>query len=1109
MLMKTLSHPNFAPDSLWLRKQRHSGTAGNVLIYVVVLMLIFGTLSVAMVSLFTSSTASTATRNDTRRSRYLSEAGVRYAIGELRQADFEEDIIIDPLNTLTYTVSGAGSFDINIFSPWFDSNASVDSPANISLSVPLGELPDDFIAPNGAGVWVVNYDYITGTGPDITTMRDRVASYTKDDDTNLTIGLTSDFVANQDERVCLAVEPSQAQAGLNEGDDLFVVRDARLFFPAFNGAININRVDYAYERLVDDEANNRVILENITASQFPNVLPAFPLNVEGDVGGTYSGDFVILSPRNYMVMAEGTSDEVSYGNSYLQGMSAYDHSLIQPGSREPDITAEDLVSNLSEQETDTRFFETNLVDYELEIGGGTTNEFGSAFFDASMNIGGERDYCQQGACLFNLGVRVFFLMDFNQQGEGITFTLTSLGPELAPINSASSVGGDIELSELMGYAGDSRIVPNADPLNDSDFLATNPNDRGLDPPKIAVEFDTRTNNRIDDPPPDYCVGLNAESNLRNDPLAGNEDAVQYVFWGRTSFLNIPCRDNNTLYDDNRHDADGEDATEEWRFGTGGPVSFWRPAIGPDGSIYMSALDATLYALNEDGSTRWTYTLGGVPGGNNDYMPGVDPVSGTVYSDIGGDRLVAINPDGTFAWDFFMGADVDSTPVVGSDGTVYFGTDITDSLEFFLFALDPVAREAGLPFPQPGEWQFPVGDEVDNVPVLSPDGTTVYFVSNDDNLYALKRAAREADPTGAGGINAPLGEWTFPILAESSEINSSPTVNPSDGTIYVGSDDHNVYAVNPNGTERWRFTTAADVESSPVVAIDPIDGQATVYIGSDDDNLYAINADTGAEKWHFDTLANVISSPIVDQDGTIYVGSDSGNVYAINPNGTQKWIFPTGAAVRSSPAIGQAGFVHIGSDDANFYTISQFADPRNFKLLFPDFKPLIEEEKAFLTSEDLDSFVNVSSNIDWLNGSGIRGPWAVRIQVDRSLVPVPNALGVDEYDYTLRLWMRQCNDNITCDNIMGTWFQDTRIEYEYTAVEDLPMVQEFKLSETEHLAFDRFFLGFTGAAGAEALDVTIGNFQSSFIRPGDPVVSCDRNNWPLEDSPPLPDCPPQL
>ncbi|NCF64141.1 MAG: hypothetical protein GWP58_14930, partial [Gammaproteobacteria bacterium] len=461
----------------------------------VVLMLIFGALGVIMVSMFTSSTASTVTRNDTRRARYLSESGVRYATSELRNADFEEDIIIDPLNTLTYTVSGAGSFDLNIFSPWFDSNASVNSPDVISLNVPLGELPDDVAAPVFNNVWVVNYDYVTGLGPDITTMRDKAASYTRVDATNLTVDITADFVVAEGERVCLAVEPTQAQS-LNEGEDLFVFRDARLFFPPFNGAVNIDRVDYAYERLVDDPDNNRVILENLTASQFPNTLPAFPLNVAADTGGTYSGDFVILSPRNYMVMAEGTSDSVSWGNTYAQGVNVYDDSLIRPGSRQPDITADEFTSNLSEQETDTRVFEVDTVADTLRIGRGLSDQFGSAFYAGDESIGGDQDYCAQGACLFALGVRVSFLVNFSQQGEGITFTLLGKGfpAPLTPNNSASSVGGDFELSELMGYAGDSRLVPDPDPLNDLDFLATNPDDRGLDPPKIAVEFDTRTNN---------------------------------------------------------------------------------------------------------------------------------------------------------------------------------------------------------------------------------------------------------------------------------------------------------------------------------------------------------------------------------------------------------------------------------------------------------------------------------------------------------------------------------------------------------------------------------------------------------------------------------------
>jgi len=322
---------------------------------------------------------------------------------------------------------------------------------------------------------------------------------------------------------------------------------------------------------------------------------------------------------------------------------------------------------------------------------------------------------------------------------------------------------------------------------------------------------------------------------------------------------------------------------------------------------------------------------------------------------------------------------------------------------------------------------------------------------------------------------------------------------TDGTVYVASTDSRVYAINPNGTQKglsWPFDTAGQITSSP--AIDPDDG--TIYIGSNDGHLYAINPN-GTEKWRFPpsgSIAAVQSSPLIDLDGTIYFGSNDAIVFAVNPNGTEKWQFPTGGPVKSSPVIGKAGFIHFGSDDTNVYTISQFGDPRNFK----------DEDKSLgklLTFEDLDSTVSVDNNTDWLNGDNTKGSWAVRLEVDRSLVPDADG----EFDYELRLWMRQCPDqnDFPCSNILGTFYQDTRIAYDYTAVQDLPMVQRFRLSGAEQDAFERFFFGFTGATVAEALEVTISQFQLSFIRPGDPVVHCDSNNWPEE--PPVAGCIPEL
>jgi outer membrane protein assembly factor BamB len=629
-------------------------------------------------------------------------------------------------------------------------------------------------------------------------------------------------------------------------------------------------------------------------------------------------------------------------------------------------------------------------------------------------------------------------------------------------------------------------------LNDLDFLATNDNDRGLDPPKIAVEFDTRADNTAGDPPPDYCAdAITANTDTRNDPLSGDEDAVQYVFWGRENFLNIPCRGlppppppldiSNPLYDDNRHDADGEEPTEEWRFGTGGPVSIWRPGIGPDGTIYISDQVDTLYALNEDGSTKWTFNLSD----GNDYMPGVDPVTGTIYSDIFGSSLVSIDPDGTENWRFLIvpGSDVESTPTVGADSVIYFGTKQAQAL----IALNPNGTE---------KWRFPVGDEVNNVPALSPDGLTkVYFVSNDNFLYALNTVARLADPTGVGGLKPLQGEWRFPIPTESNEIQSSPTVKQSDGTIYVGADDNYLYALkevarqaDPTGVGgvnvaqgEWRFLTNGEIESSAA-----LDDDGTIYIGSDDANLWAVNPD-GTEKWRFATGGAVESSPIVDLDGTIYVGSGDNRVYAINPDGSQKWFFVTGGEVPSSPVLGQAGFIHIGSNDTNFYTISQFGNPRNFR-------------DKLLTSSELGPGLDIEDANDWLNGDSFdQKPWAVRLEVDRSVVGRLNAAGETVFDYDLSLWIRQCQQ-LDCSDINGTFFSDTRIDYEKApAMINLPMIQQFSLSAAEQLEFERFFFGFTGATAAgQTQDATISQFNLSFIRPGDPevdVAAGDDLNWP--------------
>lgn len=152
-------------------------------------------------------------------------------------------------------------------------------------------------------------------------------------------------------------------------------------------------------------------------------------------------------------------------------------------------------------------------------------------------------------------------------------------------------------------------------------------------------------------------------------------------------------------------------------------------------------------------------------------------------------------------------------------------------------------------------------------------------------------------------------WKFPT---GGIIFSSPAV-ANDGTIYVGSQNNKLNAINPDGTLKWQFTASDFIDSSPAIGPD-----GTLYVGSWDNMLYAINPDNGAKIWEFETGSLIFASPAVAEDGTIYVGSSDGVFYAINPDGTIKWTLITTDELDSSPAIGFDGAVYFGSYEGKLY-----------------------------------------------------------------------------------------------------------------------------------------------------------------------------------------------
>lgn len=153
------------------------------------------------------------------------------------------------------------------------------------------------------------------------------------------------------------------------------------------------------------------------------------------------------------------------------------------------------------------------------------------------------------------------------------------------------------------------------------------------------------------------------------------------------------------------------------------------------------------------------------------------------------------------------------------------------------------------------------------------------------------------------------KWKFKT---EGEVWSSPAV--VDGTVFFGSNDHNIYAVNAeNGKQIWRYITLGAVQSSPAVV------NGTLYVGSNDGKLYAIEAHNGVPRWNYDIGGKIKSSPLV-VNGTVYVGSTNGQLVAIDTeSGKKDWSLQTIGGLQASPAFSN-GRLYIGSLSGYIYSI---------------------------------------------------------------------------------------------------------------------------------------------------------------------------------------------
>jgi len=327
---------------------------------------------------------------------------------------------------------------------------------------------------------------------------------------------------------------------------------------------------------------------------------------------------------------------------------------------------------------------------------------------------------------------------------------------------------------------------------------------------------------------------------------------------------------------------------KWQISISGAGS---PVVGKNGIVYLPVYynnsDARVQAIDPaNGRTIWTYTF---PYGRS--LPGLAIGASNIvyvtYKDSGGySRVAALNPQGQLQWlsPRFTGgvgtpllgpeemlyisdnetysvdprdrgaskkwtANVRSIgrPVIGSDGIIYIA-----GLSGNCYALN--ATDGSI------RWSKKYGNYNLRSETFDPGNNVLYASSYNGDIYKIETASGNLIWTYSIGVNN-----SYPQLAVGS-----------DGTIYAGcANIKKLYAIDANGNLKWEYQANGNI-GSPSLGSD-----GTIYFGSSDGVLHALNPD-GTRKWAL-FVGDSVTQPIaVGEDETLYVVTNS-KLLAVGPD----------------------------------------------------------------------------------------------------------------------------------------------------------------------------------------------------------------------------------
>jgi len=206
------------------------------------------------------------------------------------------------------------------------------------------------------------------------------------------------------------------------------------------------------------------------------------------------------------------------------------------------------------------------------------------------------------------------------------------------------------------------------------------------------------------------------------------------------------------------------------------------------------------------------------------------------------------------------------------------------------------------------WTFN-GKGLMSSPCLSADGLTLYVGSGDRRLYAIDVLSGEP-------------KWTNPLemagstngLKLPAAIFAAPIVDEN-GRIFVACSDGRLYGISDQG-DFGRI----DLRSAPVgrpLSTPALGEDGTIYVGSTGNRLDAFFPDF-ARKWFY-VAPDDVRTPVIADDGTILIVS-GGFLRGVSEDGSEVSSFIARSAIRSLPAVAEDGSIYLGANDDRVYAL---------------------------------------------------------------------------------------------------------------------------------------------------------------------------------------------